>query len=660
MGRRVAGNVPLIVAASAGLVLLVAGTLGWLGWRLLSQEETLLRQRSQDRLEQAADALLAGFLRTVADTESWLGQISSAFPADADGPARRGGMLVMFSGRGVHTQPSGVLPYLPVSPPSVAVDSAVFQPSELLEFQLRDLSGAATLLTQLASRGNTLVRAEALLRLARVQAKAGHIEQALATYRRLRDETLIGPAEAPYSLLSRFARVQLLADSNREAAARTEARELLTDLQSGRFAVGKETFAWYESGARKLSGEPASAAPTPRTGCCRRRRSDLERVADLPAQWLTDDEQAPACVHAGRGRRGAECEPGSPRRADPCRRIDPQLRSGPWCERRRAAVSSHVARRAWRTDQRCGASVLIAAGDAHPVRGRTPLESVARIIERGVGRGPARRATDVFRRRPRRCRAAGLRGLLRHRARRPSGSGRRAPAIRLRLRRVTRIPDSVDHPAPTHRIAGARTRPGRKPAAAVLRRAPEGDVETASAGGGSARLRTHGRRPSSVPVSSLSISRRWYAKASRSTGASRAATDTASSSTSNPAPLVVDADREALRRVIRNLLENAVKYSPDSPTVWVETEHEPNAAVLRVRDQGIGIPPEEHARIFDKFVRGEGGEASVHPGHGHRPGDGQGDRRGASRRRPAVERRGTGQHIPGAAAAQQVRLGSVV
>ena len=185
MGRRVAQNVSLIVVASAGLVLLVAGTLGWLGWRLLSQEETLLRQRSQDRLEQAADALLAGFLRTVADTESWLGQISSALPADADGPARRGGMLLMVSGRGVHTQPSGVLPYLPVSPPSVAVDSAVFQPSELLEFQLRDLNGAATLLTQLASRGNTPVRAEALLRLARVQAKAGHIEQALDTYRRL-------------------------------------------------------------------------------------------------------------------------------------------------------------------------------------------------------------------------------------------------------------------------------------------------------------------------------------------------------------------------------------------------------------------------------------------------------------------------------------------
>ncbi len=86
--------------------------------------------------------------------------------------------------------------------------------------------------------------------------------------------------------------------------------------------------------------------------------------------------------------------------------------------------------------------------------------------------------------------------------------------------------------------------------------------------------------------------------------------------TSNPAPLVVDADREALGRVIRNLLENAVKYSPDSPTVWVETDHEPRAAVLRVRDQGIGIPAEEHARIFDKFVRGEGAKRTCIQGTG--------------------------------------------
>jgi signal transduction histidine kinase len=86
--------------------------------------------------------------------------------------------------------------------------------------------------------------------------------------------------------------------------------------------------------------------------------------------------------------------------------------------------------------------------------------------------------------------------------------------------------------------------------------------------------------------------------------------------TSDPAPLVVEADREAMRRVIRNLLENAVKYSPDSPTVWVETAHVTRSAVLRVRDEGIGIPPEERSRIFEKFVRGEGAKRACIQGTG--------------------------------------------
>jgi signal transduction histidine kinase len=83
-----------------------------------------------------------------------------------------------------------------------------------------------------------------------------------------------------------------------------------------------------------------------------------------------------------------------------------------------------------------------------------------------------------------------------------------------------------------------------------------------------------------------------------------------------PAPLMVNADREAMRRVVRNLLENAVKYSPDSPVVWVETTCVSQSAVLRVRDEGIGIPGEEHTRIFEKFVRGEDAKRACIEGTG--------------------------------------------
>jgi signal transduction histidine kinase len=71
----------------------------------------------------------------------------------------------------------------------------------------------------------------------------------------------------------------------------------------------------------------------------------------------------------------------------------------------------------------------------------------------------------------------------------------------------------------------------------------------------------------------------------------------------------VNGDREALAQALWNLLDNAVKYSGDSPLVHVEVEAG-NQVAIRVRDRGFGIPPSEKDRIFRKFVRGSG--AKVH------------------------------------------------
>jgi len=58
-----------------------------------------------------------------------------------------------------------------------------------------------------------------------------------------------------------------------------------------------------------------------------------------------------------------------------------------------------------------------------------------------------------------------------------------------------------------------------------------------------------------------------------------------------------------LRQVIDNLVNNAVKYSPDGGVVSVELRREGQEAVLRVQDSGIGIPPEHLPYIFDRFYR---------------------------------------------------------
>jgi signal transduction histidine kinase len=62
-------------------------------------------------------------------------------------------------------------------------------------------------------------------------------------------------------------------------------------------------------------------------------------------------------------------------------------------------------------------------------------------------------------------------------------------------------------------------------------------------------------------------------------------------------------DRTRLRQVLGNLIENAVKYSPESGEVRVSAAAANGAVRIAVRDTGPGIPPDQQARIFEKFGR---------------------------------------------------------
>ncbi|MSO57220.1 MAG: HAMP domain-containing histidine kinase [Acidobacteria bacterium] len=69
-------------------------------------------------------------------------------------------------------------------------------------------------------------------------------------------------------------------------------------------------------------------------------------------------------------------------------------------------------------------------------------------------------------------------------------------------------------------------------------------------------------------------------------------------------PVEVMGDPDHLRGAILNLLDNAVKYSRETVHVEVEVgKQKQDRAVVRVRDQGIGIPPNETKRIFGRFYR---------------------------------------------------------
>jgi signal transduction histidine kinase len=78
---------------------------------------------------------------------------------------------------------------------------------------------------------------------------------------------------------------------------------------------------------------------------------------------------------------------------------------------------------------------------------------------------------------------------------------------------------------------------------------------------------------------------------------------------SGPLPVLGDAGR--LAQVLGNLLSNAIKYSPDGGVVAVLGESDDSVVRVSVRDSGLGIPPEQHDRIFTKFFRGDAAASGI-------------------------------------------------
>ena len=75
-----------------------------------------------------------------------------------------------------------------------------------------------------------------------------------------------------------------------------------------------------------------------------------------------------------------------------------------------------------------------------------------------------------------------------------------------------------------------------------------------------------------------------------------------------PAGLTVNADYPRLRQALANLVDNAVKYTPEGGTVTVGAESRPDAIALFVRDTGPGIAEHQQERIWERLYRGEAGE----------------------------------------------------
>lgn len=80
--------------------------------------------------------------------------------------------------------------------------------------------------------------------------------------------------------------------------------------------------------------------------------------------------------------------------------------------------------------------------------------------------------------------------------------------------------------------------------------------------------------------------------------------------------LYVEADEEDLIKVVQNLLDNALRYTPNGGRVTLEAFRDRNNVVIKITDSGVGISAEDLSRVFDRFWRADKARTRIAGGNG--------------------------------------------
>jgi two-component system phosphate regulon sensor histidine kinase PhoR len=81
-------------------------------------------------------------------------------------------------------------------------------------------------------------------------------------------------------------------------------------------------------------------------------------------------------------------------------------------------------------------------------------------------------------------------------------------------------------------------------------------------------------------------------------------------------PHAIEADAALLQQALYNLVENAIKYTPEGGRVQVSAHSTPDMLTFEIADSGIGIPARDIPRLFEKFYRGSHRQARLQAGTG--------------------------------------------
>ncbi len=226
--------------------------LSWLGWRTLGQDRLLEDQQVRQRLELAADLLVAALQRAIAADVQRLAGGARDWPA--------GAVAVEFSADLARAYPRESIAYLPAVAALPEAGASRFAEGEVLEFR-GDHSAAVRIFREQATSSDPAVRAGASLRLARNLRAIGRQEEALETYARLAEMDGVSVEGTPVGLAGRYGRARLLEQEGRTTELIAEAQRLGRELRAGRWVLTGPVYWLYAGDASRWSGDGEQGNP---------------------------------------------------------------------------------------------------------------------------------------------------------------------------------------------------------------------------------------------------------------------------------------------------------------------------------------------------------------------------------------------------------------
>ncbi len=567
-------KLPLFLAVA---ILLPIGVLSWLAVRIVQQDRDAERQRGRERLEVVAGRLALDIDRRFQDLEEQLARGDD-------------GATVIFRASGVDGRGTFKPLYQPIETADDAVPSTLLDAAHAAEFQRRDHSEAAAIYRLLAASAHPAARASSLIGLARVQRQRGDRAGALAAYADLQQLGHVSVAGQPAALIARQGRCKLHEESGAREELTRCARELAEALDEGGLRIDRATFDVYREMLEQWN--------VPAQGDGDRAKTDA--AIELWSEWRRGDlsprgrrlvragQQSVLAVWSG-GVNEANLWLGNPADLD-------ELVGSLWRAQHLTVSMSDTEGHPVIGERQAGSLVLTPADTRLPF-----ILAVRSAVTTDADGGGMRRAVLI----------SGL--MIAFALMLAAGYG----LYRATTREMVLAREQADFvSAVSHEFRTPLTSMRHLTDLLVSRGVTSEERRTQYYG----LLANETERLHRMVESLLSFGRieggayAWQLTTADAGELVNGILDEfRRESLAHGRAVICDvedglpailADRDALSRALWNLLENAAKYSEVGSEIRVFARRLGATILIGVGDRGVGIPPSEHEKIFQKFVRG--------------------------------------------------------